>query len=49
MDLKKKIINLNDGLNVYSQLLKDEETILNPFAISQYVPVCLRITGTGTV
>ena len=40
MDLRKKIINLNDGLNVYSQLLKDEETILIPFAISQYVTVC---------
>ena len=39
MDLKKKIINLNDGLNVYNQLLKDEENILIPFAISLYVTV----------
>ncbi|MBR4728649.1 MAG: hypothetical protein IK075_00150 [Prevotella sp.] len=28
MDLRKKIVNLNGGLNIYSQLLKDEETIL---------------------
>ena len=40
MDLRKKILNLDEGLNIYSQLLKDEETILIPFAISQYVTVC---------
>lgn len=40
MKLRKKILNLNEGLNIYSQLLKDEETILIPFAISQYVTVC---------
>ena len=40
MDLTKKISNLNEGLTIYSQLLKDEETILIPFAISQYVTVC---------
>ena len=39
MDLRKKILNLDEGLNIYSQLLKDEETILIPFAISQYVTV----------
>ena len=39
MDLTKKISNLNEGLTIYSQLLKDEETILIPFAISQYVTV----------
>ena len=40
MDLRKKILNLDEGLSIYSQLLKDEETILIPFAISQYVTVC---------
>lgn len=39
MDLRKKILNLEEGLDIYSQLLKDEETILIPFAISQYVTV----------
>lgn len=37
MDLQKKIRNLDEGLTIYSQLLKDEETILIPFAFSQYV------------
>lgn len=40
MDLQKKIRNLDEGLTIYSQLLKDEETILIPFAFSQYVTVC---------
>ena len=40
MDLRKKILSLNEGLDIYSQLLQDEETILIPFAISQYVTVC---------
>ena len=39
MDLRKKILNLEEGLDIYSQLLQDEETILIPFAISQYVTV----------
>ena len=39
MDLRKKILNLEEGLEIYSQLLQDEETILIPFAISQYVTV----------
>ena len=36
MVLSKKILNLDEGLTIYSQLLKDEETILIPFAISHY-------------
>lgn len=40
MQLRKKILNLDEGLNVYSQLLKDEEAILIPFAISLYVTAC---------
>ena len=32
---------MNEGLTVYSQLKKDEEVILIPFAISQYGTVCL--------
>ena len=36
MVLTKKIFNLDEGLTIYSQLLKDEETILIPFAISHY-------------
>lgn len=39
MELRKKILNLEDGLNIYSQLQKDEEAILIPFVISQYVTV----------
>lgn len=39
MDLSKKILNLDEGLTIYSHLLKDEEAILIPFAISQYVTV----------
>ncbi|MBO4718721.1 MAG: hypothetical protein J5658_02500 [Prevotella sp.] len=40
MDLRKKLLNLDDGLNVYNQLLKDEDAILIPFAFSVYVTVC---------
>ena len=40
MELRKKLINLDEGLTVYNQLLKDEDAILIPFAISQYVTVC---------
>ena len=45
MDLQKKIRNLDEGLTIYSQLLKDEETILIPFAYSQYVTGMSRDCG----
>ena len=40
MNLRKKLLHLDEGLNVYNQLLKDEDAILIPFAISVYVTVC---------
>ena len=39
MELTKKILNLNEGLTIYGQLLKDEEAILIPFTMSQYATV----------
>lgn len=36
MDITKKLNNLNEGFNVYNNLLEDEETILIPFAMSFY-------------
>ncbi len=37
MKLRKKILAFDGGMNVYSNLLEDEEDILIPFAISLYV------------
>lgn len=39
MDLRKKLVNFDEGLTIYSQLLKDEEAILIPFTISQYATI----------
>lgn len=40
MNLKKKLNAFDEGMSVYCALLKDEEDILIPFAISMYVTIC---------
>jgi len=40
MNLRKKLLAFDEGMSVYCALLKDEEDILIPFAISLYVTIC---------
>lgn len=40
MNLRKKLNAFDEGMSVYCALLKDEEDILIPFAISLYVTIC---------
>lgn len=40
MNLRKKLNAFDEGMSVYCALLKDEEDILIPFAISMYVTIC---------